>query len=148
MCGCRRLIRVHESIVCGQLFELSGPHEVTPDEFERAAAYTVFCGPAVDTGIGDGWDLFGVDGATADWDVLDRAAQMGIVVVFDEFGYLQQPQWDQDTVDPHSSNADDLHAACAYLNSGGRLVKLPDAPDSPYYRLYAIADVRRGHHVE
>lgn len=124
------------------------PALMQPDDFESAPMYTVFHGPAADTGIGDGWDIFGIDGGTvANKDVMHEAARLGILVAFDSYGMMLEPEWDADVIDDHEHPelADDFKAACAYLNDGGRLVKLPDTPDSKYFRLYPIAHVRREH---
>lgn len=124
------------------------PELLQPDDFEKAPMYTVFSGPAADTGIGDGWDIFAIDGGSvASDEVMKEAAHRGIIVALDDCGMMMQPQWDADVVDDDKNPelADDYKAACAYLNSGGRLVKLPDVPGSKYFRLYPVVHVRREH---
>jgi hypothetical protein len=143
MCGCCRLVREHRNLFGDLLIEVAGPRLVKPVDFERASMYAVFTGPAKETGIGDRWDLFGVEGTVATDEVVDEAARRGVTVAFDECGHPFEPQWDQDRLTVDDEHADDFQAACAYLNSGGRLVKLPDAPSSRYFRLYAIVDARQ-----
>jgi hypothetical protein len=148
-CRCRIEVREHQSIIHGRLFEVIGlPKLVRPEDFETAPMYTVFKGPAEDTGIGNGWDIFSIDGGTvASAEVMKEAAHRGIVVALDDDGMMMQPQWDADVIadDEHPELADDFKAACAYLNSGGRLVKLPDVPGSKYFRLYPVVHIRREH---
>lgn len=148
---CCRQVEIHEhrSIIHGPMFDVVGIAKlVKPDDFEKAPMYTVFKGPAEDTGIGNGWDIFSIDGGTvSDAEVMKEAARRGIVVALDDAGMMLQPQWDADIIDDHEHPelADDFKAACAYLNSGGRLVKLPDVPGSKYFRLYPLVHVRREH---
>jgi hypothetical protein len=117
-----------------------GHSPVSPSDFDAAPMYTVFKGPAEESGIGGAWELFTLSDYAHE-QVIEEAARKGIFLAYSENG-IQEPQYDQDLLAPTSSYASDYLAACAYLNTGGRLVKLPDALGSRYFRLYPVLHVR------
>jgi hypothetical protein len=112
-------------------------------DFMLAPPFTVFKGPALECGIGDGWDMFSISGTTPDGEVRREANRRGIVVAHDIDGFWLEPEWDSDVLDGDHPAANDDCAALAYLNEGGRLVKLPDTMNSSCYRLYPVVHVRR-----
>ena len=118
------------------------------EDFERAEMFTVFTGP-VDEGETiieeDEWDLFGIDGGTvADAAVREEANRRGIQLAHDIEGFFLEPEADHEFV---REGADDHDAALAYITNGGRLVKLPDAMGSKYYRLYPVVAYRPDRHA-
>lgn len=115
-------------------------------DFMLAPDFTVFVGPALDCGIGDGWDVFGIDGgAVPDKEVEREAIRRGIIVAYNGDGMWCTPEWDSDALDADHPAACDECAALAYLNNGGRLVKLPDHMGSRYYRLYPVLHIQSAH---
>jgi hypothetical protein len=109
------------------------------DEFVEAPMYTVFQGPVElddqELLTDEEWDLFSVSGDQADANVRREANRRGIMLAHNIEGDIINPQKD-DVLGPEK--ADDLDAALSYIASGGMLVKLPDTPDSQYWRLYAV----------
>lgn len=105
---------------------------ITRKDIESAPSFTIFEGPADQTGLPrEGWELFWLDSEQPDNEVDEGAIRRQIDY------QAREPQIDQNDFD-NKYAWDDIDAALAYLNEGGKLVKLPDAMGSPYWRLYCV----------
>jgi hypothetical protein len=120
---------------------------VKKEDFERAEMFTVFTGPVDEGEIiieEHEWDLFGISGGAVAADVRREALRLGIQLAHDIEGFFLEPEMDSEFA-LHSH--DDHDAALAYIANGGRLVKLPDAMGSKYYRLYPVVAYRPDRHA-
>lgn len=106
--------------------------------YENAPMYTVFeptgQGPGPDPAVA-GWELFSVYGDSGLDEVRQEVEQRGFELLIDEDSVMVDPE----RVDEYQILGSDYDSYDLARAAGIRLLKLPDGPESRYFRLAVIS---------
>jgi hypothetical protein len=112
---------------------------VTKLSIFNAPMFTVFRGPTEKPRMQDDqWNL--VSNVSPGTDAMCQLSKLGIQLIRGLIGEPLHVEKD-DEFCAEDQYLDDLDATMAYLNNGGMVVKLPDAPtpQNQHFRMYAVA---------
>ncbi len=119
---------------------------LTIQDLEAAAMFTIFRNLKDERsgwwGFRSWWDIFYVDQYFMSEAEIDEHLKVGEIAKSGGLDWLpfEPERSDEDCPEP-AEKFSDLYASLCYLSEGGTLIKLPDTPDSKYWRLYIMEPV-------